>query len=1065
MLNIYKASAGSGKTHTLTRDYIFLSFSEPSRFMNILAVTFTNKAAGEMKERIIEELALLSINPTKSGFYEDIKHEFKLSEKIIALKSKANLTKLLHNYTFFSISTIDSFVQKVIRAFAFELQIPNSYNINLDIDKVSEDITNELIEGLDENKNLQNWLTLYAYEQMAQGKKWDFRENIIKFSKQLFKEDFYKIFDEIKISDKEFIDKMSDLLKKCYSIINKYEADFIILKQKGQKIIDKSGFNNVKGATIKYLRNLFFSDTFEISMNNTLQKAYDNNEWWSKSTKESVKSERRNTIDALVDLLNQLIDFEQDKGLDYFSAQVIKKNIFDFGVLNNLNNLLPEYRTKNNLLLISDVTLLLKKIIGNNDAPFIYEKIGNRYKNIMIDEFQDTSGFQWHNFKPLISNSLAFDNFNLIVGDVKQSIYRWRSGDWRLLHSKIKREIGKNYVNETSLDTNWRSKKEIINFNNSIFTVLPKILQNKANTEVEFSNELQELADILPQAYKDAVQKIASKNNSGGYVEIKFINDRSWKDIVDEEIPVLIDDLLEKGYSAGDIGILVRTNADANRIMQLLLNYISQLPENKRYNIISAESLLLSNSFAVKILVNVMNFIINPKNYIFLIEIITDIKRLNNEIIDEYKIFEIKSLEDAKYFLPDDFSSSFDKFINLSLYELIEKLISIFELNSYDNEIPFIRSFQEVISGFINNAGADIAGFLQFWDDNSHKLSVQLSDQKDAVQVMTIHKSKGLAFGIVIMPYIDWKMYPKAGNVIWVNTENSPFNEFKYFPLSFESKIAKSHFKNDYASEIIYSFMDTINMLYVAFTRAKERIYGFGKVSKNKDGQAISDYLYQAISESNKLISDSNLINLTEFWDSNELTFKMGDENKIFAKTSEQTKNFELLSYPSYDWTNNIAIIAHAEDLIAETVETRRNAMKHGIIMHQIFEKISSPNDIDKVINEFAEQGKLSDFDIEEIKRMFTKIFENKIVTSWFNDNWEVFSEKEILTRYGTTKIPDRVIANDKEIIVIDYKFGSKRPEHKRQIKTYSSLLKDIYPNKSISAYLLYVEKNIIEKV
>lgn len=1061
MLNIYKASAGSGKTHTLTQKFIFLSFSEPLRFMNILAVTFTNKAAGEMKERIIKELAILSKNPQKSSFFNDLTQKFNISERQISIQANNNLTKILHNYTFFNISTIDSFVQKVIRAFAFELKLPNTYALELDIDRVATDLTDELILSLNENNSLKKWLIQYANDKINEGKSWDFRNDITNFSKQLFKEDFYKIFDEIDISDDNFEKKMIEILKISYTIKSNYEKEFDNLIEKGRKITISSGIDNVKGRSIGYLRNFFINNSdYEVTLNNTLKKALDEDNWWTKSTKENIKSQWRNTIDALSATLKQLISLEKNEGRNYFSALNIKSNIFDFGVLSKLNNLLPEYRDKNNTLLISDITILLKKIIGNNEAPFVYEKIGNRFKNIMIDEFQDTSGFQWHNFNPLILNSLSYNYENLIVGDVKQSIYRWRSGDWRLLHSKIKKQIGKSYIKEISLDTNWRSKKEIVLFNNAVFKILPEILKEKINSIEGITDEYLHLADVIPQAYFDTEQKVSPNNQNGGYVDISFYNSSDWKESVDTEIVKLIDDLLID-YSAGDIGVLVRTNNDANRIMKLLLKHISELPDDKKYNVISAESLLLNNSIAVKLIIDILKYLVNPENYINIIQVVINFLRLKKEPIED-KIFFIKSLQDAELYLPENFYINFTQFIHESLFELTEKFINIFELNSFTTEIPFIRSFQEVISDYINRSGADITGFLSFWENNSHKLSVQLSDQKDSVQIMTVHKSKGLAFNVVIMPFIDWNLNPKS-TVLWADTKNTPFNQFPYLPISYNQKLAKSSFQKYFIEETIYSYMDNINMLYVAFTRAKERIYGYAKVSKTMKYNSISENLYKTFVEFENYSKNQNLLKLNTYFDKSN--FELGDSSIVFAKQNNTNNNFSLKSYPSNDWTKNIAIIAHAEDLIAETVEVRRNAMKFGILMHEILGNLSTKDDIDTIVDKMNTLGKISNNDKPIIKEQIYNLFTNSQFADWFSPKWKIFSEREILTRYGTTKIPDRVIINEQEIKVIDYKFGSPRPEHKKQVKDYCNLLKDIYPDKKIEGYLLYADELDIIKV
>lgn len=1078
MINIYKASAGSGKTHTLTKDYLFLAFKNPMRFKNILAVTFTNKAAGEMKERIIEELSILANTPEKSDFIDDIKVKFKKPLHLIKFDANIILKKILHNYTFFNISTIDSFVQKVIRAFAFELRIPASYKIELDGEKVSTDLTDIVLSNLNENKNLQKWLTSYAYERMSEGRKWNFRQNIINFSSQLFNEKFYGFFDETKISQEDFDVKLNDFSSKIYASINYFEIEIKKQIKKGIGIIKKSGIDSVAGNKIKYLRNFFYSNENKINLeiNATLKTAIEEDDFWTKSTKEFIKSQWNDTIESLRNIALDIFEFEQENGKDYYTAIKIKNNLYTFGVINNLKNQLPEYRDENNIMLIIDLTLMLNKIIGENEAPFIYEKIGNRYTNIMIDEFQDTSEFQWNNFRPLILNSLATNNYNLIVGDVKQSIYRWRNGDWRLLHSGVKKEIDKNLVEETTLGTNWRSKKEIVNFNNAIFSRLPFLMQQKANKDFADVKIPDELSNLLPNAYDDTYQKIAPKNQEGGYVRFEFLTkDNDIDEKTNDSILNLVEELLLK-YSPGDIAILVRRNSEANAMMKLLLDY-SANKENpdEQFNVISAESLLLSNSFAIRIIINIFKYILNTDDSIFLIEIISDFNRLKNSNIGDYNVFNIRNLDETKGVLPQGFIDYFDKLKYLSLFELTEKIISLFEMTTFDSEIPFIRSFEELVSSFVQNKGSDLKSFVNFWDEKQHKFSVQLSEIKNAMQVMTLHKSKGLAFNIVIMPFVNWKLDPMHTNIIWGNTHNTKFNDFPFLPINTTKDLSKTHFSDDYIDEKLYSFMDAINMLYVAFTRAKERLYGFVPIPKKINGGTIGEQIYEAFNQSDKILSYNeklDLVKLEEFFNKENNIFELGNDeiiendSSIISEDEKERKNiFEFNSYPAFDWSQNIAIVTHSEDLIAETVETRKTAIKQGILMHELFSHITTYKDINSAIEKMLKNGKISPNDAEIIKIDIDKLFENKQIKSWFDEGWEVFAEKEILTKYGDTKIPDRVISNDEEVIVIDYKFGNKRPEHKRQVTRYLNLLEDIEKNKKYSGFLLYADVNEVVEV
>ncbi len=1091
MLQIYKASAGSGKTHTLTQDYLKLSFKYPDKFSRIIAVTFTNKAAEEMKVRIIEELNNLIKKGIKSAHYQIIKETFpELSEAQIKKQALKIRDRILHNYTSFAISTIDSFVQRIVRSFAYEIKVPNGYKIEMDSEKVITDITEMLFSKISENKQLQKWLTQFALYKIEQGVNWDFREDVKKLAYEIFKEKFqsFKTSTEETDLEKEK-NNLNYLLKEIIEIKKDFEAKMKETSVKTNKILSENGILRDKlGRNFKTITSYLttkITKKQEFEPGKTIINALEGEEnWFAKSAKSNIKEQILSVYPQLSELLEYTINLYQKEYSSYLTARKILTNFHSFGILNDISNILPEYREINNLLLISDTTVFLKKIISGNDAPFIYEKIGTKYQNILIDEFQDTSGFQWFNFKPLIENSLGNGFFNLIVGDIKQSIYRWRGGDWRLLLTEVKKDIGENFIRETSLDTNWRSKKNIIDFNNSVFKQLPEVAQDFYNKDFTTNNDSikNEYGNILTSAYSDTYQKIAPITaKTGGRVKINFIESKKrekakkWREKISELIPETIDNLLKnKNYSPGDITILVRTNREGKEIVDLLLDYTNNTKGAEIYDIISSDSLFISNSAAVKIIIYSLKYLQNKEDQVNLTNLIFEYQKLvNQRDLDFHTIFDSKNKQDLTLFLPKEFIKNYDNLQKIALYELVENLISIFKLNNYEQEYPYLHTLQDTVLNYIRDEYADLQNFLQFWEQKGVTISVNLSDKQDAVNIMTIHKSKGLAFKVVLVPYLDWRLdhNPTISPIIWCKPDREPYNKFAFLPIKYNSQIAETHFNKDYFDEKLYAFMDAINMLYVAFTRPIEELIIFAPTDGGKELTYISDLLYNTIINSNieKESETNNIISLKKHYDTERFIceinkgYKEIDGKKYKKETKE--KGFSLDYYPVFDWRQNISVKSHAGDFFIESIKYVEDKVNYGILMHEIFSKIIVKSDINDAIEDLIFAGKINSKEKTVLISKLKEIIRIPGVDDWFSDKWNVKTESEILTSSGEVKIPDRILFGDKETIVIDFKFGEVRNEHREQVLEYMKIISEISPDKKTRGFLLYGDKKRIKEV
>jgi ATP-dependent helicase/nuclease subunit A len=1087
-LKIYKASAGSGKTHTLTEEYLKLAARFPENFKRVLAVTFTNKAAEEMKLRILESLNEIVLIGSNAPFYSVFSESGNQASELENRERARQLRdSILHNYSFFSLSTIDSFVQKVIKSFTYEIGIDTGYRIELDTDKVLKDLTELLYKQIDNDKELRAWLINFANYKMEDGQNWDFRGEINKIAREVFKEQFQALGTDQNETDFEFI---RNYFEQMVGIKKSFEKDMRIIGEEASAIFHRTNYTNEDlGKNLGYLIKFLTISIVEqidskcFEPNATILKMLDcPDNWCAKSASASLKS----IANELYQLLNPVFKIALAKlGTGYrfyLSALNILSAFHAFGILSKLAALLPQYRADNNLLMISDTTQILKEIIAGNEAPFIYEKIGNRYKHVLIDEFQDTSGFQWENFKPLVKNGLAEGNENLIVGDIKQSIYRWRGGDWNILMNKLDTDIGTEYIRHLNLETNWRSKKNILDFNNSLFNLIPEMLQSVFDNEVLMANNetfTEGYKDTIKKAYHDVIQKLPNQTGKlGGRVYLKLYKKQEgertnkYRDKVKEDLPATIDQLLvQKNYMPGDIAILVRRNSEGREVANLLLHYQQNHPGAYPYQIISSESLMLNNSPVVQVLINAMYFLSDQKDSIHYHALIVAFEVLTNNAAEfEHIHFDSAIKPESLLLLPELFLSELENLKKQTIYDISENLSRIFELTKYTGQLAYLRSFLDIVLEFGQNETVDLASFLDWWKIKGNTFSLQLSDQQDAVKILSIHKSKGLAFKIVIIPYCDWPLRPNASNdnIIWTSTDIPPFNMLKRIPLIYRNYLSNSIFSKEFFEEMLFSMIDALNMLYVAFTRPKEELIVFAPQNETSEGKfsSVADLLFGAIK---KQQIKENLISLSDYFDSGTQVFELKthyndiDEGK-YKKEPERKSTFTINQFSDGNWNSKISILDNADKFFKENIEYIKAQIDYGVLMHEIFSRIITRNDLDNLLDSFYFAGKMNSDERLELTAKVEEMISRPVVSDWFSDKWNVKTEEAILDITGKIRIPDRVLFGEKETVVIDFKFGKKYNESMGQVKEYMGLLDKMnYP--AVKGYIYYAEKNEIIEV
>lgn len=761
---------------------------------------------------------------------------------------------------------------------------------------------------------------------------------------------------------------------------------------------------------------------------------------------------------GLGDVLKEAINYFDKNISGYRSARCVLANIFELGILSDVLHKVHQITTNENLFLLSDTGELLNLVTLEDQTPFIYEKIGNRYENFMIDEFQDTSIIQWKNFKPLIENSMSEGFDNLVVGDIKQSIYRWRNSDWRILGTVLQNMVDGKRFFSVPLDTNWRSRSNLIRFNNTLFTIIPE------QTDKNFEGE--SIPQSFRKLYSEAVQKDPGKKD-GGYIRIEFIyNDKEedWRLMVLEKLPAIVESLQDKGYKASDIGIIVRTGNEGAQVLERLISYSESCDTNKRlkynYNAISNDSLLLSKSPVIIFIIAVISVINDPSDKISRAVMLRFfLLATGMEGVENVSLWSERLPELSKEYFPDGYEDFLDSLKQMTLFEATENIINFFSLGEYSTNIPFLNSFQDYVVNFAGSKNSDFQSFLDWWDESGNKKSVILPGNQDAIRILTIHKSKGLEFKVVILPFLAWSLdhLNFKQPVLWVKPSTEPFNELGIVPVKYGKDLENTIFEEDYKEEKYSVYLDSINLLYVAFTRAKDVIYGFSTATPKKDN--IAGALLNAIS----LIPDQpskDELSLHSYYDTSAGVFEYGT---VSDNVSDKTDKEILISseYKVSQALGSLRLKLHGENYFSSEGESVRKKINYGKLMHEIFEGINTTPDIPSAVRKLVLEGKLSADDSVEIEKRVNQIIKNPEVAGWFEQGNTVLREAGILLPTGFIRRPDRVIFKEGKTIIIDFKFGVENPHYTEQIDQYRHLLEDM-GHKDIEGYIWYVDNDKI---
>jgi len=1035
---VYNASAGSGKTFTLVKEYlkILLQTSDPKRFQQILAVTFTNKAAAEMKERVIQNLrafANTNILKDKTEMFHQLENELPLTGKILHQRAEKVLQNILHNYSAFNITTIDSFTHRLIRGFAFDLGL----SLNFDVEMDAKSLLNEAVEALTakigEDKELTKVLIDFSLQKANEDKSWDITRELKEIALILLKEN-----DRVRLQRlqekpiEDFIDLKTKLNKKQKNI----EEKFAVVGKEGLGIIDSfdleynhfyySQFPTHFQHLCESPEKLIFDPT------KGLGKSIQNNIFYTKGKPEEVKT----SIDSIINPLLELYRTSEKLFQEYTLNKLLLSSLIPLAVLSNIKKSLDALKEEKNIRLNAEFNELISKNLQEQPAPFIYERIGEKFKHYFIDEMQDTSLLQWQNMIPLIANALSQEGTSLLlVGDTKQSIYRWRGSEPEQFLSLADRANVKAgnpfYIDKQfhSLDTNYRSYSEIINFNNSFFRHIAQFFNNQAYADMYVNENQQEQND-----------------KKGGYIQLSFIEEGLKKAgekaaVYAEKVLKTINELKDN-FNQNEICILTRTRKQGVHIADFLTD--------NGIDIISSETLLLQNSQKVVFIVDILTYLLNN----------TDKEAKLNAL---YFLYENLGMKEDKHtffkrLLDLNVNSFFRQlkkhnihfeygfFAHLSLYESVEYIIRNFHLNRTSD--AYLQFFLDEVLQFSMKKSTDGTDFLEFWIDKKESLSIVVPEEKNAVRIMTIHKAKGLEFPVIIYPF-DLDIYREQNPKVWYPIASSEeFNDFDSLLVNYNKSLELSGEtgKKIYQAHRNELELDNFNLLYVAFTRAIEQLYIIGEAKKGSDSLKTSSQFF------------IHYLQSIGHWNDDQYDYFFGDQKRVSTKLIKTRSSYELDTLISSSWQEHtIAIVANSSLLW-----DAGDSIAYGNLIHELLANIKTADDIDQTIEANISTGNIITDEAKKIKKILTTIVKHPDLERYYQQNIRVYNEREILTETNEIIIPDRLVINENnEAVIIDYKTGKSDKKYYHQLNDYANSVERL-GYRVIKKLLVYIGGTIV---
>lgn len=1053
-LLVYKASAGSGKTFTLAVEYIKLLILNPRAYRQILAVTFTNKATAEMKERILSQLYGIQTGDKDSEAYLNrVKEETGKTEQEIQEAAHIALSYMLHDYSRFRVETIDSFFQSVMRNLARELELSPNLDIALNNAEVLSDAVDSMIEKLGPTSPVLAWLLDYIDERIADDKRWNVSDEVKNFGRNIFDEGYIEKGEELRQSlrtpdtIKEYRKQLkaleTEVLEQMKGFYDQFEGELDGHALNADDL--KNGSRGI-GSYFRKLNNGILANDIR---NVTVEKSLEDAKNWATKTSPRCADIIALASSSLMQILRDAEELRSKNNLLLNSCRLSLQHLNKVQLLANIDEEVRQLNHDNNRFLLSDTNALLHRLVKDGDSSFVFEKIGTNIRNVMIDEFQDTSRMQWGNFKLLLLEGLSQGADSLIVGDVKQSIYRWRNGDWGILNG-LNDHIEHFPIQVKTLATNRRSETNVIRFNNDLFTAAADYLNSV------YKEQLGKDCEELQKAYQDVEQE-SPKSTEKGFVKVSFLEPDEEHDYTEQTLISLgkeVEHLLASGVRLNDIAILVRKNKSIPRIADYF-------DKELHCKIVSDEAFRLDASLAICMMMDALRYLSDENNKIARAQLAV---AYPNEVLQKGLDWNTLLLLPAENYLPAAFLEKTAELRLMPLYELLEELFSLFEMHRIEAQDAYLFAFFDAVTDYLQSNSSELDAFIRYWEETLCSKTIP-SGEVEGIRIFSIHKSKGLEFHTVLLPFCDWKMENETNNqLVWCAPQQAPFNALDILPINYSTQMAESIYGNDYLQERLQLWVDNLNLLYVAFTRAGKNLIIWSK--KGQKG-TMSELLANTLPA----------VALKAGVDWEEDSYEQGElcpseEDKAKTSTNKLTQKAEKLPIRMESMRHDIEFRQsnRSADFIQgiEEEESDDRFINRGRMLHTLFSAIETAGDIDTAIERLVFEGVIgSDEKEEEIREVVRKAFSSTEIQDWYSGEWTLFNECAIIYKEKgvfQTRRPDRVMMKDGQVVVVDFKFGKENPKYNKQVKGYVQLLAKM-GYKNITGYLWYVDEEQIVKV